>query len=264
MIKPTKKLSTLNFFLVYSFKLLLETVQRDIKQKRCLFCDDTTYNSEAICPPCNQDLPWNTFHCSLCALPMPAANATDNKQALTIACGECIATPPPFTSTVASFRYDTPINKSIQLFKYNRKQYFGTFLANCLVKTIVQKYQNAPLPSCIVPVPMHKDKLKERGFNQAQLISKKLSRALSIPSDSNILQKIRPTPPQTGLNKKQRTRNLKGAFHLTTSIAGQHIALVDDVVTTRATSDLLCQLLIDAGAKRVDVWCIARTEKYRS
>jgi ComF family protein len=194
---------------------------------------------------------------------MPNPNLEDNQQALTIICGECIATPPPFVSTVASFRYDIPINKAIQLLKYNRKQYFATLLANCLATTVLQKYQNAPLPCCLIPVPMHKVKLKSRGFNQAQLISQKVSRSLSIPNNSTILKKIRSTPSQTGLNKQQRTRNLKGAFHLTDTVAGQHIALVDDVVTTRATSDLLCQLLLDAGAKRVDVWCIARTEKFR-
>jgi len=195
---------------------------------------------------------------------MPTLLKPTNEQAISIVCGECISAPPPFTSTVASFRYDIPVNKAIQILKYNHKQYFAILFANFLATTVHQTYQDIPLPSCLIPVPLHRSKLKARGFNQAQLISKKLSRLLSIPSNSGILHKVKSTPPQTGLNKLQRTRNLKGAFHLTDSVTGLHIALIDDVVTTRATSDLLCQLLIDAGAKRVDVWCIARTAKHRN
>ena len=263
MIRPQKKLSTLKYFLVYNFKLLFEVIQKGIKQKRCLFCEDITFNDEAVCTPCKQDLPWNNFHCSLCALPLPTANLADRKQAITITCGECITTPPPFSSTIACFRYDTPINKAIQQLKYNHKQYFATLLAGYLASIVRLKYQDTALPSCLIPVPMHKAKLKERGFNHANLISQKLSQRLSIPNHLSVLHKVNSTPAQTGLNKQQRTRNLKGAFQLNGDVTGLHVALVDDVVTTRATSDLLCQLLIDAGAKRVDVWCVARTEKHR-
>jgi len=186
-----------------------------------------------------------------------------NKEA-SIICGECISAPPPFTTTVASFRYEAPVDKAIHILKYNHKQYFATPFAYFLATKIHQSYQDNNLPSCLIPVPMHRSKLKERGFNQAQLISKKLSQLLSIPSNSSTLKKVKSTPSQTGLSKLERTQNLKGAFHLTNTVTGLHIALVDDVVTTRATSDVLCQLLMDAGAKRVDVWCIARTAKHRS
>ncbi|MFT6123486.1 MAG: ComF family protein [Oleiphilaceae bacterium] len=263
MIRFTAKLSTLFSILVYNFKSFIEVIQKGIKQKRCLFCNETTYNDEAICSPCYQDLPWNTHHCTRCALPLPKPQETANKHELNIACGECISAPPPFTSTVASFCYDTPIDKAIRILKYNRKQYFATLFAQCLAPRIQLLYLDTALPSCLIPVPMHRSKLKERGFNQAQLISKKLSQLLSIPSNVTILQKTKSTPPQTKLNKLERTKNLKGAFKLMGSVTGLHIALVDDVVTTRATSDLLAQLLIDAGAERVDVWCIARTAKHR-
>ncbi|MFT7372384.1 MAG: ComF family protein [Oleiphilaceae bacterium] len=268
MIRLTAKLSTLKLFLVYNFKSLVVKILKDIKKKHCLFCDETTYNTEAICCPCYQDLPWNTHHCSRCALPFPttikAAKKATNKHAIRFECGECISAPPPFTATVASFRYETPVDKAIQMLKYHRKQYFATLFTYFLATTIKQSYQGTTLPSCLIPVPMHRSKLKARGFNQAQLISHKLSRLLSIPSNSDILHKIKSTPAQTGLSKIERIRNLKGAFRLTDSVAGLHIALVDDVVTTRATADLLCKLLIDAGAKRVDVWCIARTSKHRN
>jgi len=264
MIRFTAKLSTLKLFLVYNFKSFIRTIKKGIKQKRCLFCDETTYNNEAVCSPCYQDLPWNTYHCSQCALPLPTLQKPTNKPALNIVCGGCISVPPPFTTTIASFCYEVPIDKAIQRLKYNQKQYFASIFASFLAKMIHQQYQYSPLPVCLIPVPMHKDKLKERGFNQALLISQKLSKQLSIPTNATILQKIKSTPSQTRLNKLQRTRNLKGAFTLKETVVGQHIALIDDVVTTRATSDLLSQLLIDAGAKRVDVWCIARTAKHKN
>jgi ComF family protein len=264
MIRFTAKLSTLKLFLVYKFKLFFSAIEKGIKQKRCLFCDETTYNTEAVCSPCYQDLPWNTYHCSQCALPLPTPQQPANKPTESIVCGGCISVPPPFIATVASFCYDIPVDRAIQKLKYNQKQYFASIFASFLAKTIHQHYQDTPLPSYLIPVPMHKDKLKERGFNQALLISQKLSKQLSIPTNETILKKVKPTPSQTGLNKKQRTRNLKGAFTITKSVVGQHIALIDDVMTTRATSDLLSQLLMDAGAKRVDVWCVARTAKYKN
>jgi len=264
MIRFTAKLSTIIYFLVYNFKSFIKAIQKGIRQKRCLFCDESTYNSEAVCSPCYQDLPWNVHHCSQCALPLPALQKTNPKHPISIVCGECISTPPPFTSTVASFCYATPIDKAIQKLKYNHKQYFASIFANFLTTTIHQQYQGTPLPSCLIPVPMHKSKLKTRGFNQALLISQKLSKRLSIPTNATILQKVKSTPSQTGLNKRQRTQNLKSAFRLKGPVEGLHIALIDDVVTTRATSDLLSQLLIDAGAERVDVWCIARTAKHKN
>lgn len=263
MIRFTAKLSTLICFLVYNYTSFIKAIQKGIRQKRCLFCDETTYNNEAVCSPCYQDLPWNIHHCSQCALPLPALQMTNQKHPISMVCGECISIPPPFTSTVASFCYAAPIDKAIQQLKYNHKQYFASIFANFLATRIHQQYQDSSLPCCLIPVPMHKRKLKERGFNQAQLISKKLSQLLAIPTNASMLQKIKSTPAQTRLNKRERTRNLKGAFILTGSVVGQHIALVDDVVTTRATSDLLSQLLMDAGAKRVDVWCIARTAKHK-
>ena len=262
MIRPTAKLSTLKFFLVDNFKSFLNIFLNSIQQKSCLFCDETTFNKAAICSPCYADLPWNTNHCSICSLPLPNPTTASSQRSPKIVCGECISSPPPFNIIIASFRYDIPIGKAIQMLKYHRKRYFATLFAHFLSASVRQAYQHTDLPDCLIPVPMHRTKLKLRGFNQAQLISQKLSRQLSIPHHLTTLQKIKPTPSQTGLSKTERIRNLKKSFGLTDSVKGLHIALVDDVVTTKATSELLCTLLINAGAKRVDVWCIARTAKH--
>lgn len=272
MIRFTEKLSTRNYFLVDKLSSIIEAFRQGIKQKRCHFCDDSTFNDEAICTPCYCDLPWNTDCCSRCALPMNIRTTdisnintqdSSNNKPFKLVCGECISNPAPFTLAIACFRYEVPIGKAIQLLKYSHKRYFAIFFARLLTKRIQQEYIDTPIPSLLLPVPMHKKKLKERGFNQAFLISQQLSKSLSIPTNTQILQKVRSTIAQTGLDKRQRMQNLKGAFTITKPISGLHIALIDDVMTTRATADLLCKLLLDAGAQQVDVWCIARTAKYR-
>lgn len=264
MIRFTTKLSTLILFLVYSSKKTLIILLKGIKEKRCLFCGEVSSEAQPICPHCYQDLPWNTFPCSRCALPLPKPNPINQQQIFNIECGECIAVSPVFTQTVACFQYDTPIDKAIHLLKYRHKLYFATLFSYQLAKKIKETYPPNMLPSLLIPVPMHHSKLKRRGFNQAQLISQKISRQLSIENNPTILQKVIATPPQTGLSKVERVRNLRNAFHLSDSVVGLHIALVDDVVTTRATIEILGKLLVDAGAKRVDVWCIARTPKHRN
>ena len=267
MIRLTAKLSTRKSFLVDKLNSILEAFRQEIRQKRCHFCDDSTFNDEAICTHCYDDLPWNYNCCNQCALPMNISNMntqnTSNNKPFKFVCGECISSPAPFTLAIACFRYEVPIGKAIQLLKYNQKRYFAIFFAKLLAKRIQQEYIDTPLPSLLLPVPMHKKKLKERGFNQALLISQQLSKSLRIPTNTQILQKVRPTVAQAGLDKRQRMQNLKGAFTITKPISGLQIALIDDVMTTRATADLLSNLLIDAGAKRVDVWCIARTAKHR-
>ncbi len=262
MIRFIKNLSTKNIFLVDKLSLILDSILQGFNQKRCHFCDETTYNSEAVCSPCYSDLPWNNTCCNRCSLPMNFQN-TPNSAPSGLVCGECISSPPLFSLAVTCFRYEIPINRAIRMLKYNQKRYFATFFARLFVKNIQQKYLCEPLPDLLIPVPMHQKKQKIRGFNQSLLISQQLSKSLSIPTNTQILQKIKETNAQAGLDKRQRMKNLQGAFNIIKPVSGLHIALIDDVMTTRATIDLLSKLLIDSGVKRVDVWCIARTAKNR-
>lgn len=119
-------------------------------------------------------------------------------------------------------------------------------------------YQDKPLPDLILPVPLHRLRLRERGFNQALEIARPITKRLRIPIDKHSLQRIRHTRPQTGLKAPEREVNLKNAFKTIRDFSGKHIALLDDVVTTSSTINACSQALMDAGAKQIDIWCCAR------
>lgn len=115
----------------------------------------------------------------------------------------------------------------------------------------------------LIPVPLHPKRLRERGFNQALLLAKELSRRTQIPYQGRILKKKKPTPPQVQLNAGERERGVKGAFHLTDreGVEGKTILLIDDVYTTGATVNECSKVLIRGGARRVDVLTLAHTMK---
>jgi ComF family protein len=112
-------------------------------------------------------------------------------------------------------------------------------------------------------VPLAARRLRQRGFNQATLLARWLSGPLDIPCEEHLLRRVQDTPAQQALDAKARRRNLRQAFALTPDarLRNRHLALVDDVLTTGATAQALAHLLLEAGAARVDVYCLARTPK---
>jgi ComF family protein len=115
----------------------------------------------------------------------------------------------------------------------------------------------------LLPVPMARRRLRERGYNQALMLARWLSADLDLPHDEHLLQRPYETVAQQALDAKTRKRNLLNAFALApgAEVRGRHLALVDDVLTTGATAHSLARLLINAGARQVDVYCLARTPK---
>jgi ComF family protein len=113
----------------------------------------------------------------------------------------------------------------------------------------------------ILPVPLHRSRERERGFNQAYILAKVLSRRYGVPILKGVLGRIRPTPPQTG-KRRERMRNVRGAFqvHYPERIRGQSILLIDDVYTTGATVNECAKVLMKAGARAVWVYTLARAE----
>jgi ComF family protein len=115
------------------------------------------------------------------------------------------------------------------------------------------------LPQVLLPVPLHPQRLKQRGFNQAWLIAKEISEQLNIPLDANVLKRVADTQPQAGMTGKQRRKNCHKAFELVNHIPYQRVALVDDVLTTGTTANEIAKLLNKQGVY-VDVWCLVRAE----
>lgn len=114
-------------------------------------------------------------------------------------------------------------------------------------------------PDIIVPMPLHLLRLRERGFNQAVEMARVLADCMHVPLGTNIAARIRPTEPQAALPLDQRAKNIRNAFACSTDIAGKHIALMDDVMTSGASLDELAKTLKKAGAARVECWVAART-----
>jgi len=160
----------------------------------------------------------------------------------------------PLQNIVSPFRYEEKIAEFITQLKFNKKLIFVPVLANYLINQL----QGTQLPEVIVPVPLHKKRLKERGFNQALEISKPISRHFNIPINIGICHRLRATLPQTKLSATKRKENVKKAFILNHKPHFKHIAILDDVVTTGATVEQIAFLFRKHGVKHIDVWCCAR------
>ena len=227
-----------------------------LKNKQtCLLCDEPTDTPQAICTACETELPWLGDHCQVCALPLPAAGLT---------CGQCLKRPPAFAQVVAPWRYGFPVDSLISRFKHNGKWPFGRLLAELLAQSLQHRFsEDLPQPDALLPVPLARKRLRQRGYNQAAMLARWLGEILQIPCDETSLQRTQDTPSQQGLDARARQRNLRHAFALMPEAAvhGRHLALVDDVLTTGATAHALARLLLKAGARRVDVYCLARTPK---
>lgn len=127
-------------------------------------------------------------------------------------------------------------------------------MANILKHAIQQK------PQLLIPVPLHRRRLRSRGFNQAIELAKPVSRRLNIPIDRTACQKLRHTQAQSELPAKVRIQNLKNAFQLTRAISASHVAIIDDIYTTGATTQTLAHTLKKHGVTTIEAWCLARAE----
>ncbi|MGE8100953.1 ComF family protein [Pseudomonas fluorescens] len=221
----------------------------------CLLCSEPADGTTPICTPCETELPWLGDHCQVCALPLPVAGLT---------CGQCLKEPPAFEQVIAPWTYSFPLDSLITRFKHGAKWPYGRLLAELLAQSLQHHFdEGLERPDALVPVPLARKRLRERGYNQAAMLAHWLSDSLQISCDENLLLRTQDTTAQQDLDAKARKQNLLRAFALTPNaqIKGRHLALVDDVLTTGATAQSLARLLIGAGAARVDVYCLARTPK---
>ena len=222
--------------------------------RHCLLCDaNTDHPTHAICTACEAELPWLGAHCQVCAVPLPAPGMT---------CGACQQKPPAFARVEAPWRYAFPVDNLITRFKHQGQWPFGRMLGELLGEHLQHAFdEGLPRPQALLAVPLARKRERQRGFNQARMLADWLSAELRIPAPGHWLLRTLDTPAQQGLDAATRKRNLRQAFRVVASeqVAGQHLALVDDVLTTGATANMLARLLLRAGAMRVDVYCLART-----
>ena len=221
----------------------------------CLLCDEFCGTPFALCMTCELELPWLGDSCKRCGLPLPMAG---------LICAHCIKQPPAFDHVHAPWVYGFPIDSLIIRFKHHGKWPYGRLLAELLGQSLLDDFNSgSPRPDFLLPVPLSTQRLRQRGYNQAAMLAQWLGAALNIPRHEHWLLRTQDTAAQQALDAKGRKRNLLQAFSLApgVQVCGLHLALVDDVLTTGATAESLARLLIKAGARRVDVYCLARTPK---
>ena len=209
----------------------------------CFLCNAAGQHA-ALCAACEATLPYlTTGHCPVCALP-----TLDNA-----ICGHCLQHPPHFLRTEAVFSYAFPLDKLVLAFKYGGKFHLAKLFGEKLAQRMTSK------PDCLVAMPLHPIRLRERGFNQSLLIAQYLGNQLNLPVLPFACQRIRNTPSQSKLPLKERGKNMRNAFSCTNAVAGKHVAIVDDVMTTGATMNELAMVLLNAGASEVSALILART-----
>lgn len=210
----------------------------------CLLCLGPARESQ-ICDCCERLLASTGARCLRCAVPLAFEGW----------CGECLRNPPPFDDVVTAFDYRFPVDRLVGRFKFAADLSAGAYLGDALARAAA----NAPRPDLLVASPTSAERLRERGFNPALLLARRMGRALGIAVDGRALAKIRHTPPQAGLDRAARRRNLRGVFTVRRSVQGLHVAVVDDVMTTGSTLAGLAEALRMSGARRVSGWVVART-----
>lgn len=214
---------------------------------RCLACGEAGTDAIELCSTCLSGLPWLGPACPCCALPLPGTGSGP--------CSACQAAPPPLTEVHAPCLYADPIDRLLPRFKFHHDLSAGRLLSQLMA----EHCSALPRPDALVPVPLHRARLRQRGYDQALELTRPLAAALGIHLRTDLLQRVRATAQQTRLDASARARNLHGAFRASALTAPPaHVVLVDDVMTTGATLHAAARALHQAGVGRVDAWICAR------
>ena len=221
---------------------------------RCLVCDAPGMEGLDLCALCSEDLPWNRSACPLCAMPLSQPET----------CGDCLrreavqrkrARPPALDSVRACFVYAAPLDRLLPRFKFHRDLAAGGLLSQLMAEVATE----LPRPEALVPLPLHRARLRRRGYDQALELARPLARALDLPLRDDLLRRVRATAPQSELSAGARSRNVRRAFAVKPDAPlPAHVTLIDDVMTTGATLRAAAEALKRTGVQRVDAWVCAR------
>lgn len=229
------------------YRKLLDQLGRWFNPGLCLTCGVPIGQADFICCDCRDELPRVVNPCQLCGLPNPADGTI---------CPACRHRPPRWQRMIAPLVYRGSSQRLIQDFKFNER----IFTANALLTHLYPSYANQPV-EVLLPVPLHRDRLRERGFNQSEEIAMQLSRRLGIALDRRSLHRIRATETQSGLSLPKRRKNILKAFAYEPIEHYRSVAVVDDVITSGSTVTEVCKLLQRSGVKDIQVWALARALK---
>ena len=224
---------------------------------QCAVCHQ--WGGERVCGDCLTRFAQAVPRCARCALDVPSGVAV---------CGACLVDPPPFERSLAALDYAFPWSGLITRFKFHD----GLDLAPMFVQRMLAVYSadraahpDAPAPTWLLPVPLSAERIRERGYNQAWELARRLASVLRCAADARLLLRVKDTPHQLALPVEQRPANVRGAFAVEPrrrdELRGRVVAVVDDVVTSGATVAEISRVLLQAGAAQVHVWSLARTPR---
>lgn len=209
----------------------------------CFVCGHPA-GPELVCTTCLDALPHRSQACPVCAIPVDGG----------LICGRCQRQAPAFDATAAALSYVFPVDRLIRALKYRHRLAVSGFFAQTL-----QPLMPPEGAAVIVPMPLHLNRLQQRGFNQAAEIARPLARAWGLPLELDGVWRVRDTAAQASLPWTERRVNMRGAFRCDVSFRGKTVVVIDDVMTTGATLDELARTLKSHGAARVENRVVART-----
>jgi len=223
--------------------MLYDFLNKCALPQQCLLCAAAA--TEPVCAACHQQLPWLTgTGCPRCALPTPAGEI----------CGACLKHPPRFDRVRAAAAYASPLAELIRVYKYQGALVLAPLFAQMLLPCV-----DSATVDLIIPLPLSRERLRERGFNQALEIARHVGRTTGISVNPHACRRVRDCAPQAALPWDERAKNIRGAFACASDVTGMRVAVVDDVLTTGATLNEIAKTLKRAGAVAVEGWVLART-----
>lgn len=218
--------------------------------RRCPVCHEVVEEpGKLVCSICSTRLPYvKEPFCRKCGKPL----LTEEREY----CQDCVRKPHGFRQGRAPFVYDRVMRQSIARFKYGGRREYAAFYAEeilrrCAREALLWKAE------AFLPIPLHPKKRRKRGYNQAELLARELSRRSGIPVDKNLLLRVKNTRAQKELNDRERRENLKNAFALQKgSVPYRTVILVDDIYTTGSTMDEAARVLRGNGVQTIYFLCI--------
>ena len=193
------------------------------------------------------DLGFGGPACRRCAVTLPVKGV----------CPECQGGAPPFDAAWAAVPYQALSRELVHQLKFQHRLGAATVLGDLLAERLMER--GRPWPDVVLPVPLHPQRLRSRGFNQATEVARVVGGRIGVGIELSLCHRVRNTIPQTAIDSaRERRRNLQGAFRVREKLTGVDAAIVDDVMTTGTTVGELSRELKRAGARRVEVWCACR------
>lgn len=212
--------------------------------KICTLCQQYHDNTHAVCEFCQDLFTPLGLTCQRCAIPITTGSR----------CSKCLISTAYIDRVIVAYAYKEPLRTLLHRFKYQQ----GLYLQTVLIHLLQQAPFDVSSTDCLMPVPIHPQRLRQRGFNQAGLLAKRLAKHYDLPYLANRCKRVVNSLPQARLDNRQRQSNLKNAFRAT-AIPYTRVTLIDDLYTTGSTANEIAKILKEQGVLKVDIWCCART-----